>query len=112
MITLSSVTYEDLLSVDADSQERCSPCNCCSKCQAACTCSASGENEDEVIMGILGIDPDSEIVKKAELFRKRFVEEEMKVESDGGEDDQEGDDGEEGHSSAEKDDVVVGVIQI
>ena len=36
----------------------------------------------------------------------------MKVESDGGEDDQEGDDGEEGHGSAEKDDVVVGVIQI
>ena len=70
MITLSSVTYEDLLSVDAGSQERCLACNCCSKCQAACTCSASGENEDEVIMGILGIEPDSEIVKKAELFRK------------------------------------------
>ena len=66
-------------------------------------------------MGILGIEPDSEIVKKAELFRKRFVEEEeeeMKVESDGGEDAQEGDDGEEGLGSAEKDDVVVGVIQI
>lgn len=109
----SSVTYDDLLPVD--SQEICPGCNCCSKCQAACSCGASGENEDNVIMRILGIDPSSEVMQKAEQFRKRFVEEEeemMKEDSDIEEEDQVGDDDEEERDGDEEDNEVVGVISI
>ena len=65
-------------------------------------------------MRILGIDPSCELMKRAEEYRQRFVEEEeeeMKEDGDEGEHGQLGDHREdEGmHAESDEEDVVVGV---
>jgi len=50
-----------------------------------CNCGGALESENETIMRVLGIDPNSPVMKRAEEYRLRFVElekEEMKVDSD------------------------------
>ena len=49
------------------------------------------ESENETIMRVLGIDPNSPVMKRAEEYRLRFVElekDEMKVDSDEEEEEQ------------------------
>ena len=73
IMTIFSVCYPDLVPVGG----RCEACWCCSKCSEKCqleSCCAS-ESKDDIVMRVLGIDRNSENIKRARAF-KRFVERE------------------------------------
>ena len=70
-----TVVYEDLL-LD-EFAERCPSCYCCSKCQLGCQCALTDEDEDATIMRVLGLDPTSENLRRAQEWRGKFVAEEV-----------------------------------
>ena len=65
-----SVTYSHLLS-----DERCKACFCCTPCASECGCAGSGENKDDQVWRILGVNPSDVRVLEAERARERFVKE-------------------------------------
>ena len=59
--------------------ERCNKCWCCSTCVQECDgeCSQRQESEDELCLRVLGIDFDSEDIRRARDIRKALVREEI-----------------------------------
>ena len=75
------MSYPDIVPVGG----RCLDCWCCSKCTKKCQESegdCAAESKDDIAMRVLGIDPDSAIVKRAKAFKRLLEREEAEYFSD------------------------------
>ena len=89
---------------DQQPAERCALCWCCSVCARSCGCEAGEEGEScsDMEQRVMAVQ-DSLEVQKAEVFRKKFVEEEEMLFADDEAEDEDGED--EDDTDSEEDEV-------